>query len=199
MRSEALAGLMLRIARLIPLRSGHSAAGSTAPDEERFFKRHVFGYDVVRCALAARSREDWTLSTTTLPGRPPARRPPGLRRPAPRPRTSSNSSSTPWKRTRRGDPGDRPQGQDLHRRCDGGVLGPFARHVGALADYLMKALKEAGVGQVRVEGLRPATGSSSMRATSSSTSSGPRSALLQSREEVVAARPGDRLAADIIG
>ena len=153
-RSEAPAGLMLRIARLIALRSGHSAAGSTAPDEERFFKRHVFGYDVVRCALAARSREDWTLSTTTLPGSAASAPPTGTP-------TASTAPADVLKLvldTLEENKAEEIQAIDLKGKtsiADAMVVssGRSHRHVGALADYLMKALKEAGVGQVRVEGL----------------------------------------------
>ena len=39
------------------------------------------------------------------------------------------------------------------------------RHVGAIADHLLRALKDAGEGRARVEGCRIATGFSSTQVT----------------------------------
>ena len=63
--------------------------------------------------------------------------------------------------------------------------GRSTRHVGAIADQLVEKLKEAGCRDLGSKACRNATGCWSMRATSSSTSSGPRSELLQSREALV--------------
>ncbi|MGQ3356895.1 MAG: ribosome silencing factor [Phreatobacter sp.] len=103
---------------------------------------------------AARSREDWTLSTTTLPGPTASASPSGTPTASPAPADVLQLVLDTLEENK----AEEIQAIDLKGKtsiADAMVVasGRSHRHVGALADYLMKALKEKGVGQLRVEGL----------------------------------------------
>lgn len=105
-------------------------------------------------AFAARSREDWTLSTTTLPGPAASAPPTGTSKAHPASAEVLQLVLDSLDENK----AEEVQAIDLRGKtsiADAMVVasGRSHRHVGALADYLVKSLKEAGVRQVRVEGV----------------------------------------------
>lgn len=119
-----------------------------------FSKRPEIGYTDASGAATARSREDWTLSTTTLPGQADTAPPTGTP-------TAGPAAADVLKLvldTLEENKAEEVQAIDLKGKtsiADAMVVssGRSHRHVGALADHLLKVLKEAGVPNLRVEGL----------------------------------------------